>query len=69
VIDDMPGSLHKLTAVLSALRANIIEVHHDRVSQNLFLRETRVDFVFETSGPEHVQRIKEALITSGAKII
>jgi len=69
VVDDMPGNLNRLTKAIADQRANILEVHHDRISQGLFLRETRIDFVLETSSPEHIQKIKDALIAAGGKIL
>lgn len=69
VVDDMPGNLSRLTKAIAEQKANILEVHHDRISQGLFLRETRIDFVLETSSPEHIQKIKEALVAVGGKIL
>ncbi|MGZ3749353.1 MAG: threonine ammonia-lyase [Pseudobdellovibrionaceae bacterium] len=69
VVDDLPGNLNRLTKAIAEQKANILEVHHDRISQGLFLRETRIDFVLETSSPEHIEKIKEALITAGGKIL
>lgn len=69
VVDDLPGNLNRLTQAIASQKANILEVHHDRISQGLFLRETRIDFVLETSSPEHIQKIKEALIAAGGKIL
>jgi threonine dehydratase len=69
VVDDLPGSLNRLTKVIAEQKANILEVHHDRISQGLFLRETRIDFVLETSSAEHIEKIKEALIATGGRIL
>jgi threonine dehydratase len=69
VVDDLPGNLNRLTKAIAEQKANILEVHHDRISHGLFLRETRIDFVLETSSPEHIQKIKEALVAAGGKIL
>lgn len=69
IVDDVPGMLHKLTKVLADQGANILQVHHDRLTEGLFLRETRIEFTLETKSPEHVQQIKEALQKSGARIV
>ncbi|WP_295902964.1 threonine ammonia-lyase [uncultured Bdellovibrio sp.] len=69
IVDDLPGNLSKLTQAIAGQKANILEVHHDRVSKGLSLRETRIDFVLETSSIEHVEKIKRALEETGAKII
>ncbi len=69
VVDDLPGNLTRLTSVLAEQRANILEVYHDRVSPELGLRETRIDFLVETSSQEHIAEIHQALKGLGFKII
>ncbi len=69
IVDDLPGNLSKLTKVIAEQRANVLEVRHDRVSKGLSLRETRIDFVLETSSLEHVERIMAALQAEGAKVL
>lgn len=69
VVDDLPGNLNRLTKVIADEKANILEVHHDRVETGLYLRETRIDFVLETSSLDHVAKIKEALKAVGGKIL
>jgi threonine dehydratase len=64
VCDDLPGNLSRMTKTIADLGANILEVHHDRVSEGLYLRETRIDFVLETKSAEHAEQIRQAL---GAK--
>ncbi len=69
VVPDVPGSLSQLTRILAEHRANILEVHHDRVTQGLNLKETQIDFVIETTSREHIETIREALRKWGAKVI
>lgn len=69
IVDDLPGNLSRLTQAIAEQKANILEVRHARVSKGLSLRETRIDFVLETSSIEHVDKIKRALENTGAKII
>lgn len=69
VVDDLPGNLNRLTSILAEKRANILEVYHDRVSPELGLRETRIDFLVETSSDEHIAEIHTALKTMGFKIL
>lgn len=68
IVDDLPGNLNRLTEAIASQKANILEVRHDRVSQGLSLRETRIEFVLETTSIEHVEKIKKALEQTGAKI-
>lgn len=68
IVDDLPGNLAKLTQILAANRANILEVHHDRVSMGLDLRQTKIDFVIETTNRDHVERIRNAFRQAGARL-
>lgn len=68
VMPDIPGSLNKVTQILAEQKANVLEVHHDRLKQGLNLKETRIDFVIETTGHEHIKRIQESLKNWGAKL-
>jgi threonine dehydratase len=69
IVDDLPGNLSRLTQTIALEKANILEVRHDRVSQGLSLRETRIDFTLETLSMEHVEKIKKVLEATGVKII
>ncbi|MFN8791547.1 MAG: threonine ammonia-lyase [Bdellovibrionales bacterium] len=69
IVEDIPGQLYQLTRILAEQKANIMQVHHDRVSSGLFLRETRIDFVLETSSHEHVELIKAAIQKAGARLV
>ncbi len=69
VVDDLPGNLNRLTKAIADEKANVLEVHHDRVGQGLYLRETRIDFNLETTSREHVEKIKDALRKAGGRIL
>lgn len=70
IVADVPGSLSRLTSVLAEQRANVLEVHHDRIRNGLGLKETRIDFVIETTSLQHIETIRQALITKvGAQIL
>ncbi len=69
VVEDIPGRLNQLTEIIAQQKANILQVHHDRLSEGLFLRETRIDFELETTSLEHIEAIKQAIIKMGARLI
>ncbi|MBC7465121.1 MAG: threonine ammonia-lyase [Bdellovibrio sp.] len=70
IVPDVPGSLSRLTSVLAEQRANVLEVHHDRIRNGLGLKETRIDFVIETTSLQHIETIRQALIEKvGAQIL
>ena len=60
-MSDRPGSLSKLTALLAALKSNILQTIHDRSEKNIRLDETEVELLLETRGPEHSREVIEAL--------
>lgn len=69
IVADVPGSLSHLTKILAEHKANILEVHHDRVRHGLNLKETRIDFVIETTSQEHIEKIRESLQKWGARVL
>ncbi len=56
VLDDAPGALARLTAILAELAVNIIEIHHSRVSSDF--GRTVVMMTLETKGFEHIERLR-----------
>lgn len=68
IVDDLPGNLNRLTKILADNRANILEVHHDRVALGLDLRQTKINFIVETTSLAHVDLIKAAFKEAGARL-
>ena len=56
-ITDRPGLLHKLTGVIMAQEANILQVVHDRDSSDTGISGTNVIFTLETKGEEHLKNL------------
>ncbi len=54
---DRPGALAKLTAAIAEVGANIVEVHHDRLSVDLELGQAEVEIVLGTRGHSHVAEV------------
>lgn len=61
IVPDLPGLLGQLTTLIAGERANILQVHHDRVEHDLQIREARIDFLLETTSHEHAERVRAAL--------
>ncbi|MCB0378185.1 MAG: threonine ammonia-lyase [Bdellovibrionales bacterium] len=61
IVNDLPGTLAEITNIFANERANVLDVIHDRVSPELGLRQTRIDFLLETMSLEHVANIKKTL--------
>lgn len=64
-LPDHPGVLQRLTTVIEAERANIVQVTHDRAYFGVHLGDTIVDVRMETRGPDHVQRLLAKLTEAG----
>jgi threonine dehydratase len=66
---DKPGSLQKLTEILAAERANIVQIGYDRTDLNLAIGDANVTIALETRGPEHQEAIKRALHKNGYQFV
>ena len=64
-IPDRPGGLATLLALVAKLGANVIDVEHVRDGLDLHLRETAVQLVLQTRGPEHDEKIVDAVREAG----
>jgi hypothetical protein len=64
-VDDVPGSLHSLTGIISSHRSNILDVVHDRFAENLTIDKTRVGFIVETRSKEHLEKILSDIVDKG----
>ncbi len=64
-LSDTPGSLSQLLIIISALKANVLHIYHDRNVRNLPIYVTHVDLELETRGPEHVEEIVQKLTLEG----
>lgn len=58
---DHPGTLKTVTTIIAAERANILEVHHDRLSYGIEMGQTRIDLVLECKGDDHKKQVIEKL--------
>ncbi len=62
---DVPGSLARITAIVSEAGANIDEVHHQRAFTMLAAQNVDVEMVLQTRGREHIQDVLRALHEGG----
>ncbi len=68
LVDDRPGALAKLTAVVGAVGGNIIEVGHQRLLASVPVRFTEVELAVETMDPEHGERVLAAMREAGYRV-
>jgi threonine dehydratase len=62
---DVPGSLARITAVVSEAGANIDEVHHQRAFTLLAAQNVEIELVVQTRGRTHVESLLQALRGAG----
>ena len=62
---DVPGSLARITTIVSEAGANIDEVHHQRAFTMLAAQNVEIELVIQTRGREHIQGVIDALHTGG----
>jgi threonine dehydratase len=68
VIDDVSGSLHAVTGSLAALRANILNVAHDRLAADVPVGRAKVTFTVEIRGAGHLNEILSSLEQQGYEV-
>jgi threonine dehydratase len=64
-VPDRPGSLARLLALVAGRGANLLDVQHIREGLDLHVRETGVQLVLETRGPEHAEQVAQAVRDAG----
>lgn len=65
VVPDRPGALAALLRIVADQGANVVDVEHIREGVELHVRETAVQVVLQTRGPEHGKAILEAIRAEG----
>lgn len=68
-VEDRPGTLAALTALLSETGANIQKLDHNRAMADLWVTEAEIDLTLETRGREHVGQIVERLRAAGYEVV
>ncbi|MCA3010235.1 MAG: threonine ammonia-lyase [Phycisphaerales bacterium] len=64
-IQDVPGVLARVTQMIGAAGADIIEIEHQRLFTGLAPRQAELDVVMETRGKAHVEQILASLQGAG----
>ena len=62
---DQPGALASLATAIGEAGANIVEVHHDRMSVSLELGQAEVEIVLGARGHEHIEEVIACLREQG----
>jgi threonine dehydratase len=64
-LDDVPGSLARLLALIAEHQANVLHIYHHRSEKDLSIYTSRVELELETRGWEHLGEVAEALKKAG----
>jgi threonine dehydratase len=64
-VPDAAGTLARVTELVAAAHANILEISHDRTFSGVDLGETRIDLVLETHGFDHIEAVLGRLRGAG----
>ena len=62
---DVPGALAEAAELIGTTGANIVQVIHQRIFTESPVQSTDVQFVLETRGPSHVDKVVEILVREG----
>jgi threonine dehydratase len=65
LLRDVPGSLVKLSSLISQNQANILHIIHERAAKDIPIGFSKVILVLETRGPEHIREIRKSLKEKG----
>jgi len=68
VLEDRPGALERLVETLSAHRANIYAIEHDRASRDIAMNDAVVELDLETRGRDHADAVLDALRDAGYEV-
>jgi threonine dehydratase len=65
VLQDRPGALARLTALIADERANVVHIEHDRAFSRLAIGATEVELTLETAGRKQIDALKQRLESAG----
>ncbi len=65
IVHDLPGSLRDLTGIIAAHRANILDVYHNRLAENVPVGKTEVAFTVEARSRENLEELLSSIRAGG----
>lgn len=68
-LEDKPGQLKGVSAILADLGGNVVSIHHERASEDSDITDTILRIGLETRNHEHIRQIRQALTDAGFKIV
>ena len=68
IVTDRPGNLARLSQRIADLGANILQIVQRRGFGRIAIGETEVELILETTGAEHIKRLREGLTQDGFRL-
>lgn len=68
IIVDKPGELHRVLNLVTEADANVLEVHHTRMGNNIYPGYTEIEIAVETKSHEHIKGLQKALKDKGYSV-
>ncbi|MBP1533023.1 MAG: threonine ammonia-lyase [Ruminococcus sp.] len=68
-LEDKPGQLKDVSAIIADMGANVVSIHHERASEDSDITECLLRLVLETRDYSHIRDIRAALTAKGFKIV
>ncbi len=68
IVTDRPGNLARLTQRIADMGANILQIGQSRGFGRIAIGETEVELVLETTGSDHIQRLRAELRRDGFRV-
>jgi threonine dehydratase len=65
IVPDRPSSIVDLAAIAASLQANVLDIHHGRTFTSASFRETEIELMVETRGPEAVGALLDRIVAKG----
>ncbi|SPJ14130.1 L-threonine ammonia-lyase [Syntrophobacter sp. SbD2] len=64
-MDDVPGALAKLLGIIAGVKANVLQIYHNRGGADMSIYQSLVELEIETRNIEHIREVEAVLNQSG----
>jgi threonine dehydratase len=64
-LDDLPGALAKLLGIIAGMKANVLQIYHNRGGADMSIDQSLVELEIETRNFEHIREIEAVLNQTG----
>ena len=68
IVPDRPASIVDLATIAASQKANILDIHHGRTFTSAAFRETEIELMVETRGPQAVDALFQMITAKGYRV-